>query len=537
MIISVIRLPMRHTLLKALLLSSALTLPLATAHAGTAAATARVNARVDEAARAEKGESKKKDEAKTTSKSTKSAEKASGASKASNKSTRADPTSKGKKGSAATAKPDADSDEVPVKKKSGLKSKSAEASDSKAKKGETPKGAKSKTSKAAVAASKKAETAKGSKKTGKAARDATDAEGDDEKVIATASTKGTPYVIPNKAEKYNSRKSSGLTAQSKPLAKPAARPADKPVVEATADAPKPQTAAGHAAASGGLTTDADKAVNDLFGAAIKVEGTPAPHKAAISTPTEVAKPEPAKPAPKVAEKLDLPAAPLPYQATVKPETAPAPKADLTAALTAQTSEPRSIEPLTVSPPTPDKAAEVIASTALPVSPPPATADAPTLTVPPTARQPVDTTATPRSLASVTVDAYARDYEGQKTGAEMRYDSSIRSGLLARQSRAGDLEGNWLVSSLTGDKLVSLALRGGGTQVDGAWRSLQGGVGLNRSGLIESAMQTDDRLTLDYQSGSARGRYRLDLRREPDGRWRGQMIDPEGAATPVVMQAQ
>lgn len=532
---------MRHKLLSALLLSSALTLPVGSTLAATAAATARVSARADEAAAAEKSEARKKP---TTSKaSAKSADKTAEKTGA-EKTGKADPTSKGKKGSASAAesKKDTKTAEASSKKKAGAKTTTAEKGEAKSKTASKADSAKSSKSKTAEASSKKTDPKKTDKKV------------EDEKVTATASAKGTPYVIPDKGEKYGSRKSGNLTAQAKPkttpvktaAAKPETKPAEKPVVQARVDAPKPAPApvpttpvTTAAVASAPLTSDADKAVNDLFGASMKIDGTPAPSpvpvKAATMAQTEAPKPEAPKPAvPKVEEKLTLPAAPFPYQATVTPEAAPTPKADLNAALTPQKTEPK-----TVSEPTPTKAAEVVASTPLPVKPPVTTVAVPTLTVPETVRKPVETPAPApqRTLASVNVDAYARDYEGQKTGSEVRYDSGIRSGLLARQSRAGDLEGNWLVSSLTGDKLVSLALRGGGTQVDGAWRSLQGGVGLNRSGLIDSASQTDDRLTLDYQSGSAKGRYRLDLRREPDGRWRGQMIDPEGAATPVVMQSQ
>lgn len=502
---------MRHPLLKVLLLSSALTLPVASAHAGTAAAAARVTARADEAAVAAQGESKTKTETKVRAKS-------ADASK----------TQAGAKSKTDAAK-SSENEKPSAKSKASAKTKTAENDETASKKGKAAKSGKqngkSKPTQTA-AETKKSTTSKTAKKTDKVK--------DDEKVTVTASAKGTPYVIPDKGEKYGSRKSGTLSAPAKTAAKtPATKPTDKAVAQTT-QAPKPRPATPISGtptseSHGTLSSDAGKAVDDLFGAKIKVDGQTVPHNA---TPTPLASSEIMKPAPKPEEKLDLPTAPIPYQATVNPETAPAPKADLTAALTAEKVEPR-----TVSPPTADKAAEVVAAASLPVVPPPAPTDVPTLSLPEVARKPADTPAAPRNLAAVTVDSYARDYEGQKTGAEMRYDSSIRSGLLARQSRAGDLEGNWLVSSLTGDNLLSLALRGGGAQVDGAWRSLQGGVGLNRSGLIESAMQSDDRLTLDYQSGSSRGRYRLDLRREPDGRWRGQMIDPAGTATPVVMQAQ
>lgn len=499
--------------LAAVLLSTALCLSLSpVAEAATAAAAARINARTEEAA-AEKAKTQK-----------------------------ASPTSKGKAGASGKSKSaTAEKTTKPgAKKSSGKETKTAE------------KSSPSKSSKTAAADKTKADRTKaeGAKKA--AAADKPD------KALATASERGTPYVTPGKADKYANRKDEGLSIKGKGATKP------KPVVQAekkpapsTPSSPKPSSSK-PSSSKPSLAADADKAVTDLLGP--------------VKTPAvrAEAKPEPAP---------QLPTSPLPYLTTaagspkesalqptattpgsvaeVPPSSLPSLDSPPLAAAESTSHADRSpsearqsdVSPPDLSGSHPTPASTVVATHSLPdLSQPSPDAHSTSVTPPqtftpapiraealPRTETPPRTEA-PKSLASVTVDAYARDYEGQKTGAEIRYDSGIRSGLVARQSKAGDLEGNWLITSLSGERLVSLALRGGGAQIDGAWRSLQGGMGLNRSGLIDNASQSEDRLTLDYR-GADKGRYRIDLRREPDGRWRGQIIDPAGAATPVVMQSQ
>ncbi|MDC7682618.1 hypothetical protein PQU92_04985 [Asticcacaulis sp. BYS171W] len=481
-----------------LLVSSALaSILMLQAPGAFAAAAARVNARADELTETQKKPAKSK---KSTEKVTPFREKTD------EKTTAKKPASKDEKAvEKASSKTTA--------KKSTMASKSKSDDDK-----TTAKSSKASGSKKADAASKKVVADKSStKKTDAKATTKKPAARDDEKVVATSSSKGTLYVTPDKDEKYANRKTGNL------VSKADEKPAPKPVAKAS---PPVKAVV--------LSADADKAVNQLF------EADPKPTVQTVAHNVEAPKPEP---------KLDLPSAPIPYTPSVKPDAAPQPKVDLAKVdVTPQpVDQPESKKDIQVADvaPLPVKAAEVKADLKPEPKPepqimPPVVAVAPKVVpqdVPPV---PVKEVAPVKDkvLVAVKVDAYGRDYEGQQTGSETRYDSGIRAGLASRQSQMSALEGNWMVSSLTGDRLVSLALRGAGAQkLEGAWRSLQGGVGMNRSGFVSDVVQAEDRLMIDYQAASAKGQFRLDLRKEPDGRWRGQMIDPNGAATPVVMSAQ
>lgn len=136
--------------------------------------------------------------------------------------------------------------------------------------------------------------------------------------------------------------------------------------------------------------------------------------------------------------------------------------------------------------------------------------------------------------AVTVDVYGRDYEGEKSAAEHRYDNGVLAGLSSRAAVAGALEGGWVVTDVTGRGLVALQLRDGAA-AEGAWRSLETGSGYNRSGLIDRIVTTGDSLSIDYR-GAAKG-YRLDLQRETPRIWRGILTDSSGGKTPVTMTAQ
>ncbi|WP_155908180.1 hypothetical protein [Asticcacaulis sp. YBE204] len=491
-----------------LLVSSALaSILLLQAPGAFAAAAARVNARADELTETKKPATVKKSAEKVTP----------FREKADEKSTSKTSAKKGDK----------------VVEKAGSKTtakKSTTASKSKADDEKTTKTSKASASKKGDATSKKVVADKSSTKKADTKTTAKKPVArDDEKVVATASSKGTLYVTPGKEDAYANRKTGNLTT--KAVEKPAPKPVDKPVTIAKASTPSVKTAV--------LSADADKAVTQLFDA----------------DPKPVVQTVAQKETPRPEAKIDLPAAPIPYTPSVKPDAAPQPKVDLAKV---------DVGPKPVDQPEPKKEIQVAAVSPLPVKAPEVKSDlrpeptpAPQITpqvvavapkivpqdVPPVPlKEVVPVKELPpvrdKVLVAVKVDAYGRDYEDQPTGSETRYDSGIRAGLASRQNQMSALEGNWMVSSLTGDRLVSLALRGAGAQkLEGAWRSLQGGVGMNRSGFVSDVVQADDRLMIDYQAASAKGQFRLDLRKEPDGRWRGQMIDPNGAATPVVMSAQ
>lgn len=141
---------------------------------------------------------------------------------------------------------------------------------------------------------------------------------------------------------------------------------------------------------------------------------------------------------------------------------------------------------------------------------------------------------PLNGSAVSVEAYSRDYEGPKSDAEARYDSNLWSAYLAK---VGQLEGSWEVSTADGRKLVGLELRSESNargRLEGAWRSMLAGFGLNESGLVSDISLVGNEMEVNYFQGRSRSPTILHLRKDADNRWRGTMMDVLGRKTPVVM---
>jgi hypothetical protein len=136
--------------------------------------------------------------------------------------------------------------------------------------------------------------------------------------------------------------------------------------------------------------------------------------------------------------------------------------------------------------------------------------------------------------AVRVESYSRNYEGPKTDAEARYDSNILS---AYSSKVGQMEGSWEVSSADGRKLIGLELRNEGGargRLEGAWRSMTAGFGLNETGFVSDISLVGNDMEVNYFQGRARSPTILHLRKETEGRWRGTLMDVAGRKVPVVM---
>jgi hypothetical protein len=132
---------------------------------------------------------------------------------------------------------------------------------------------------------------------------------------------------------------------------------------------------------------------------------------------------------------------------------------------------------------------------------------------------------------VTVDAYQRNYEPPKDEREAQYDARLQQ---ASAGRGGQMEGAWMLSTTAGDQLVRLELRHSGGQIDGAWRSVKGGYGLNGSGFVSDVTLIGRDLEVNYVVGNARSPVILHLRQDGNGIWHGTRLDVNGQSTPVVM---
>jgi hypothetical protein len=140
-------------------------------------------------------------------------------------------------------------------------------------------------------------------------------------------------------------------------------------------------------------------------------------------------------------------------------------------------------------------------------------------------------------AAVSVDAYRRDYEGPKTDAELRFDTSIWSAYNSKENQIGAMEGSWVVADATGRKLVGLELRNDNLvsgRLEGAWRSMLAGFGLNNSGFVSDVSLTGNNLEVNYFPGKSRSPTILQMRRDTTGAWRGSMLDATGKKTVIVM---
>ncbi|CAM3281152.1 hypothetical protein [Asticcacaulis taihuensis] len=154
-----------------------------------------------------------------------------------------------------------------------------------------------------------------------------------------------------------------------------------------------------------------------------------------------------------------------------------------------------------------------------------------------ATPPAPTQQTSMSSAAVSVDAYRRNYEGPKDSRELSYDSGLLSALRSKESQIGNMEGSWVVAGADGQKLLGLELRSENAvsgRIEGAWRSMLAGFGMNSSGFVSDINMTGRDMEVTYYAGGARSPTLLHLTQGGDALWRGYLLDPKGIKTPVTM---
>jgi hypothetical protein len=142
-----------------------------------------------------------------------------------------------------------------------------------------------------------------------------------------------------------------------------------------------------------------------------------------------------------------------------------------------------------------------------------------------------------SGAAVSVDAYRRNYEGPKDSREMSYDSGLLSAYMSKENQIGNMEGSWVIAGADGRKLVGLELRSENAvsgRMEGAWRSMLAGFGMNNSGFVSDINMTGRDMEITYYAGGARSPTLLHLTKGGDALWRGYMLDPKGEKTTVTM---
>jgi hypothetical protein len=134
---------------------------------------------------------------------------------------------------------------------------------------------------------------------------------------------------------------------------------------------------------------------------------------------------------------------------------------------------------------------------------------------------------------VTVDNYARDYEGPKTDRETAYDAQLKRALVEKTVRAGALEGSWVVMGNSGTPILSLELRtDNARKVEGAWRFLMTG-DVRQSGLLSDVTLYENKLSV-YFYGAEKQPVTLSLKHYSDDTWRGSLKFVSGKSENIIM---
>lgn len=140
------------------------------------------------------------------------------------------------------------------------------------------------------------------------------------------------------------------------------------------------------------------------------------------------------------------------------------------------------------------------------------------------------------LRPVSLEAYARSYEGAPDPLDQRFLIGVESARLAMDSRMGPLDGPWLLEDADGRPLYALVLAdpapGGG--VEGAWRALTGPEAARPSGVIATAVREGESLSASFVLPGRAEPARLRLQAAGDG-WRGRLTEPDGRSRQVMLR--
>jgi len=143
---------------------------------------------------------------------------------------------------------------------------------------------------------------------------------------------------------------------------------------------------------------------------------------------------------------------------------------------------------------------------------------------------------PLSGGAVDVASYRRNYEAPKDSRELSYDSGIFSAYASKENQMG-MEGSWAIYGADNQQILALELRSENVvsnRLEGAWRSLLAGYGMNKSGFVSDVNLAGRDLEVNYFVGGARSPTILHVHKDNDNVWRGYMMDTNGDKTSVVM---
>ena len=118
-----------------------------------------------------------------------------------------------------------------------------------------------------------------------------------------------------------------------------------------------------------------------------------------------------------------------------------------------------------------------------------------------------------------------------------YDRAVRETAAAARARSGQLDGGWTLAGADGAALYRFQFvnRGSG-QAEGAWRDLNGGPGIQGSGVLALVGYDGDSLTLRFYEAGPEDPVVVTVRPGAAGAWKGE-LSRKGASTPVSLKRE
>ena len=142
---------------------------------------------------------------------------------------------------------------------------------------------------------------------------------------------------------------------------------------------------------------------------------------------------------------------------------------------------------------------------------------------------------PKLAAPVHVDEYDKTPEAPLNGAELGYETRLRSSFASAQGLQGPLDGAWMLSTTGGQPLYALLFvdKGQGL-LEGAWRDPRRRGATDSSGFMASVQRIGSQLRANFQSRPGAPPTTITLDPAGGGTWSG-VLDEAGTRTIVTLK--
>jgi hypothetical protein len=142
---------------------------------------------------------------------------------------------------------------------------------------------------------------------------------------------------------------------------------------------------------------------------------------------------------------------------------------------------------------------------------------------------------PKLTAPVHVDEYDKTPEAPLNGAELGYETRLRSSFASAQGLQGPLDGAWMLTTTGGQPLYALLFvdKGQGL-LEGAWRDPRRRGATDSSGFMVSVQRIGSQLRANFQSRPGAPPTTITLDPASGGTWSG-VLDEAGTRTTVTLK--